>query len=331
MQVVRRTIPKASPRHYSVSFPASLAVTDPHHHLWDLQANYYPWLTDRVTVRVAGDYTAIRKSYLLSDFLADAATLAGLGLHLTRSVHVQAEHDHSDPIRETRWLQSVANDSASPGVPHGIVAYADLSQPESQVIRTLEAHAAFPNLRGIRHMAHEALVDPAHPQSSLLDDPTWRRNLGLLPRFNLSFDLQVYPQQMEQAASLVREYPTLQFILCHTGLPAEATRRGPRSPAFQAWRSGMSLLSQFPNVAIKISGFGMFDRQWSAPTIRPFVLTAIDLFTPARAMFASNFPVDSMASTYAALWSRYDALTKTFSAADRAALFSTTANRLYRL
>ena len=308
-----------------------LEITDPHHHLWDLRANYYPWLTDRITVRVAGDYAAIRKNYLVSDFLADADSLAGSGLRLTRSVHVQAEHDHADPVRETRWLQAVADDPSSRGVPHGIVAYADLSQPEPVVRRILEAHADSPNVRGIRHLAHEALVDPARPQSSLLDNPTWRRNLALLQRFTLSFDLQIYPQQMAQAAALVREHPTLHFILCHTGLPAEATLHGPRSDAFTFWRAGLTLLAELPNVAIKLSGFGMFDRAWSAPTIRPFVLAAVDLFSPARCMFASNFPVDSMACTYAAVWSRFDTLTRSFSATDRAALFSATANRVYRL
>ena len=262
---------------------ALLEIIDAHHHLWDLRANYYPWLTDRISVRVAGDYAAIRKDYLISDFLADADSLAEIGMRLARSVHVQAEHDHADPVRETRWLQAVADDPGSRGFPHGVVAYADLSQPEADVLRMLEAHAVSPNLRGIRHMAHEALVDPANPQPSLLEHPTWRRNLALLTRFNLSFDLQVYPQQMAQAAALVREHPTVQFVICHTGLPAEAMRHGPRADAFTLWRDGIAQLAALPNVAIKLSGFGMFDRRWSAPTIHPFVLGAIDCFTPVPA------------------------------------------------
>lgn len=31
-----------------------LEIVDCHHHLWDLQANYYPWLTDRIGKRVCG-------------------------------------------------------------------------------------------------------------------------------------------------------------------------------------------------------------------------------------------------------------------------------------
>ena len=77
---------------------------DAHHHLWDLSANYYPWLVDRITPRFYGDYTAIRKNYLLADFVRDIADQP-----VVKSVHVQAECDHRDPVRETRWLQGVAD------------------------------------------------------------------------------------------------------------------------------------------------------------------------------------------------------------------------------
>ena len=46
-----------------------IEICDCHHHLWDLQANYYPWLTDSRSSRVCGEYEAIRhKDFLLADF-----------------------------------------------------------------------------------------------------------------------------------------------------------------------------------------------------------------------------------------------------------------------
>ena len=38
-----------------------MKAVDTHFHVWDLQANYYPWLTDKVQPRVIGEYAAIRK------------------------------------------------------------------------------------------------------------------------------------------------------------------------------------------------------------------------------------------------------------------------------
>jgi predicted TIM-barrel fold metal-dependent hydrolase len=297
----------------------NLPIIDCHHHLWDIDANYYPWLTDNVTSRVCGEYSAIRKNYLLADFLHDAADL-----NLLKSVHVQGEHDHSHPVTETRWLQSVADFPGSRGFPHGIVAYADLASPGIE--RTLEAHCAHLNVRGIRQMLHEGQIDPANLAPSPLDNPVWRGNFGLLERHGLSFDLQVYYQQMSQAAELIAEHPRQQFILCHTGQPSRRDEEG-----LAGWRRGMTLLAEHPNVVVKISGLGMFDRHWTPDSIRPFVLQTIDIFGPARCLFASNFPVDGMMTTYTRLWQAYSDLTSDLSAGERTALFSGNAERVYRV
>lgn len=298
---------------------AQLEITDPHHHLWDLTANYYPWLTDHITVRVCGDYAAIRKNYLIGDFLRDVS-----GIHLVRSVHVQAEHDPSDPVRETRWLQAIADGPDSRGFPNGMVAYADLSRADAEAI--LEDHCRYANVRGVRQMLHEAMVDPQNPRPSLLENPVWRRNFKLLRKYGLSFDLQVYYQQMEQARELVAAHPDTRFILCHTGQPS---RRDAESLA--GWRRGMRLLAEMPNLSVKISGLGMFDRHWTIDSLRPFVLHTIDCFGADRAMFASNFPVDGMAGPYTALWEAYSTLTEGFSDDERRRLFSDNARKIYRL
>ena len=299
-----------------------LEITDPHHHLWDLSANYYPWLTDRITPRVCGEYGAIRRNYLLEDFRRDTAPL-----NVVRTIHVQAEHDRGDPVRETRWLQQVADRLESDGVPHGIVAYADLSRDDAAAV--LDAHAQSPNLRGIRQMLHESLIDtqhPSSPSSTPLEHPTWWRNIGLLRKRGLSFDLQVYPQQMARALDLLRAYPDVQFVLCHTGQPV---RRDPEG--LEDWRRGMRLLAQAPNLAVKISGLGMFDRAWTVESLRPILLETIDTFGAGRCCFASNFPVDGMMATYADLWRAYGAITAAFSPGERAGLFSANARRVYRV
>ncbi len=118
---------------------------DTHHHLWDLENNPYPWLQEGID-HFVGDYTPIRHSYLVSDFHRDAE-----GIPLKKSVHIQAEWDHNaDPVGETAWLQGVADDPASRGMPNGIIAYANLSDPDVEGV--LERHAEHANWRGIRHM-----------------------------------------------------------------------------------------------------------------------------------------------------------------------------------
>jgi predicted TIM-barrel fold metal-dependent hydrolase len=296
-------------------------IIDAHHHLWDLDLNYYPWLSDRVGPRMYGDYAAIRKDYLLDDFKADIGSLP-----VVASVHVQAEHDHTDPLRETRWLQSVADAPGSGGFPQAIVGFEDLTGPPEQVAARLQAHAQSRNLRGIRQMVHQCLVPAMGLPTDYLADQQWRANVGLLARHQLSFDLQILPPQAEAAARLAAQHPDLAFVLVHTGQPRDQSATG-----FEAWRDALRRLALLPNVSIKLSGFGMFDVDWTVASLKRLVLAAVDCFGPSRCMFASNFPVDKLMRSYAALWQAYDEITASFSADERAALFHDTAARIYRI
>ena len=93
----------------------------------------------------------------------------------------------------------------------------------------------------------------------------------------------------------------------------------------------MRTLAEAPNVAAKISGLAMFHHGWTPAVIRPFVLDTIEIFGPERCMFASNFPVDRLQSSYDALWSAFDRITADFSEPERRALFHDNAIRYYRL
>jgi len=296
-----------------------MEIVDAHHHLWDLSANYYPWLTDHIAERVGGDYSPIRKDYPIADFLRDISSQ-----NVVKSVHVQAEHDPRDPVRETRWLQEIADDVViSRGFPHAIVAYADF--PANDVCAMLEAHAHHDNLRGIRQSLNGVINDRAHNRS-LINNPVWRRNLRLLERFGLSFDLQLYPEQMNEMAQVVAENEGTQFILCHAGMPADGSATG-----IARWRAGMHRLARLPNVAVKISGLGMFDRSWTVASIRSIVLATIDIFGTDRSMFASNFPVDGMMASYDRIWNAFKTLTSDFSEPERNKLFKENAIHYYRL
>jgi L-fuconolactonase len=64
---------------------------------------------------------------------------------------------------------------------------------------------------------------------------------------------------------------------------------------------------------------------------RPYIETCIDAFGVRRCMFESNFPVDKGMCSYPVLWNAFKHLASGASAAERTALFSGTAVRLYRL
>jgi predicted TIM-barrel fold metal-dependent hydrolase len=160
----------------------------------------------------------------------------------------------------------------------------------------------------------------------LLGDPAWRRGFALLERFDLSFDFQIFPAQMEAAAAVARAHPGIQTVICHTGMPFDRSPEG-----LATWRQGMARLAELPNVAAKLSGPHMFLPDWTADSYRPFFLETIEHFGPDRAMIASNVPPDALAKSFDAIYESFYELTAPFSEDEQRDLFHDTAARVYRL
>ena len=145
-----------------------IPIVDAHQHFWDLARNYLPWLCDPEPIPFRyGDYSALRRNYMPSDYFRDAA-----GHRVVKTVYVETEWDPRDPVGETRWLQGIIDAS---GFPHGIVAGARLDNPEVEAV--LAGHAGFSRVRGIRHKPRAApspdRVEKNAPGS--MGDPAWRR------------------------------------------------------------------------------------------------------------------------------------------------------------
>ena len=294
-------------------------IVDPHVHLWDLSRARYGWLQDEpLPNNPAGDMTAIaHRNYLLDDYRADIT-----GWRVDKIVHVEAGQPIGAQLAETDWLQAMADDG---GYPHGIVAGADLLDPDLDAL--LEAHAARPNVRGIRQIVcWHAEPLKTYTDRDLLRDPAWVAGLAKLARHDLSFDLQLYPSQMATAAIVASRLPDVPMIVNHAGLPTDRDEAG-----MARWRTGLRLLAAQPQISVKISGLGITDRAWTPESIRPVVLECIETFDVGRCMFASDFPVERVHGNFNAFFSAFDAITAGFSETERDRLFAGTAEAVYRI
>ena len=297
---------------------------DAHVHLWQLDRLSYPWLTPPFSDDGPnGSVEAIAHDYGLADYFKDAA-----GYNVAKLVHIDAGAEPRDAVAETRWLQGLASEEwadAGAGFPQAIVAFAALNDPNVEDL--LARHVESSNVRGIRHIINWH-PDPkkTYTAKNLLDDDAFARGYALLAKYRLSFDLQIYPNQMEQAYRLARAHPDVPVILNHMGMPVDRD-----AASLAAWTSGLRLLATLPHVATKISGLGFIDRHWTGETMRPVVLETIEAFGTDRAMFASDFPTDKLFNTYARQLEFYDAATRDFSLTERDALFAANAERLYRI
>ena len=295
-----------------------LPIVDAHHHLWDLEGGLtYPWLGNREHSYM-GDNSAIRRTYMPDEYRRDTA------LHnVIATVHIEAECDRDRQVGETEWLTKVA---ARYGMPNAIVAHAWIDTPDSEEI--LAKQKAFPLVRGIRTKP----IISSGPDESVrglprsMQDPAWRKGLGLLEKYDLSWDLRVVWWHLEEAAEVVREHPNLRVVLNHTGYPLD------RSPeALARWRRGMEALAACPNVHCKISGLIEPGAPWTLAANKPIILETIRIFGVDRCMFASNFPVDGLKGSWDYLYSCFKTATADIPLVDRRKLFSENALRFYRI
>jgi predicted TIM-barrel fold metal-dependent hydrolase len=84
--------------------------------------------------------------------------------------------------------------------------------------------------------------DPRYTHTScpdLITDQGWLTGFSHLAGLGLSFDLQVFPDQLDQAAQLAANRPDTTIILDHAGMPIH---RDPES--LRHWRIGMEKLAK---------------------------------------------------------------------------------------
>ena len=303
-----------------------LPIVDPHHHLVDREN------TGR---------------YLLYDLLADTRS----GHNVTATVYLEwLSMYRADgpaelrPVGEVEFANGVGAMAASgtygkTRVCAGIVGYADLALG-ARVEPVLEAMiaAAGARFRGIRFISASHPDDAARGSSvnrpaGLLMDRKVREGFTRLAPLGLSFDAWMYHTQLGELVDLARAYPQTPIVLDHVGGPIGL---GP----YAGRRDEAGCL----NVHIKLGGLGMrlfgFDvhekelppsSEQLAAAWRPYIETCIAAFGPERAMFESNFPVDKGSGSYQIFWNAFKRIAAGSSADEKAALFSGTASRFYRL
>jgi predicted TIM-barrel fold metal-dependent hydrolase len=316
----------------------ALPIVDPHHHLIDRPEH---------------------GTYLLPDLLAD--TNSGHNIIATvylewLSMYRASGPTEMQPVGEVEFANGVAAMAASGAygktlVCAGIVAYADLALGGA-VEKVLEAQIAAGGgrYRGIRYISathpdQGQWGSPVLRPEGMLKQPKVREGFAKLSPLGLSFDAWMYHTQLDELIDLARAFPATQIVLDHVGGPIGlGPYTGKRDEVFAVWSGKMRELATCPNVHIKLGGLGMrmfgFEvhggdlppsSEQLAALWKPYIETCIEAFGVNRAMFESNFPVDKGGGSYHVFWNAFKRLAAGYSADEKAALFSGTASRFYRL
>jgi predicted TIM-barrel fold metal-dependent hydrolase len=291
-------------------------IIDAHHHIW--RRRDLPWLDGPMQPRIFGPYEAIRRDYLIDEFLAD---LAGTGV--TQSVYVQCNWPKDRFEDEVAYVQQVADQH---GFPQAIVGYADFLAGD--VRPQLDRLTKYPGMRGLR-MQLQWHQNPQYQFASSPDlarEPTLQKNVAALADYGWSFDLQVFAGQMQGAAELADSAPKVTFILQHAGMLEDLSPQG-----WEEWRQGMRLLASRPNIVSKLSALGTFVHKNDPTHVAAIVRETIEIFGPERCLFGSNFPVEKLWTNYADLIAAYRRAVEPLGEAVARAALHDTAKRIYRL
>jgi len=312
-------------------------IVDPHHHLWDRGGQRY--LIDELAADIASGHNVVATVYVEA-----------------RSMYRAGGAEALRPVGEVEFASGAAAMSASGGYGNaeicaGIVGHVNLMLGEA-AREVLEAEIAAGNgrSRGIRHSSlwdadpEVAGIYAPRPKGLLLD-PTFRKGFACLAPLGLSYDSWLFHPQIAELADLARAFPDTRIVLDHCGGPigvgGYANRR---EEIFEDWKASIQDIAKCPNVAVKLGGLAMcllgYDfhkrarpppSEQAAAAWRPYIETCIEAFDPSRAMFESNFPPDKGQCSYQVIFNAFKRIAAQYSEAEKTALFSKTAEDVYRL
>jgi predicted TIM-barrel fold metal-dependent hydrolase len=290
-------------------------IIDSHFHIWR-QADL-PWLQGPMVPRIFGPYEPIKRDYPIEEFLADQS-----GQGVEKAVYVQTNWAKNDFEKEVAWVQKTSDET---GWPHAIVGYADMTVDD--VRPQLDRLKRYPLLRGVRMQLHwhETADYRFAPSAEQVIDQSVSKNVARLKDYGLSFDLQLFPGQMRHGAELIGENPEIDFILTHAGMLTAIDSR-----TVDEWEAGLAILAPHRNLFAKLSGLGTFAHRNDPALIAFIVDRSSRILGSSRLMFGSNFPIEKLWTSHAALVAAHRQAAAELPLPDQQNIFWNTAERVYR-
>ena len=240
-------------------------IIDSHQHFWNYDPVRDSWIDESMG--------SIRKNFLPEDLKAIL-----LENNIDGCVSVQADQSEA----ETEFLLSCAD--KNPFI-KGVVGWVDLT---AENVEARLAHYSSNSLfKGVRHIVQ-----------SEKDDYLLRKDvqngISKLAKYNLTYDILVFPKQLPAVLELVDRFPEQNFILDHIGKPKISM------PMNETWKANITSLSKFENVSCKISGMVTETENFSFTDkdFEPFIDHVFNSFGSNRLLFGSDWPVCLLATNY---------------------------------
>ncbi len=275
-----------------------MSALDAHLHFWRYSRRDFPWIDSRSSL--ARDYLPGDIRMAISEHRVDAG------------IAVQACHTEA----ETDWLLRLAqaNDWIA-----GVVGWCDLRAPNLD--EQLSRWQAESNLAGFRHIVQD------EPDNDFIIDAAFVRGVRLIQSLGYSYDILVKDAQRHHVTRFLDLAGPGHFIIDHGAKPDVGGGQ------LEPWRTQMRAIARHPQVWCKISGLTTEANHghWTEDQILPYLDALLEMFGPERLIYASDWPVCLLATSYSRHFSLIEGFVASRCPQNRDDIFGQNARRAYRL
>ena len=271
---------------------------DSHQHFWKFDPVRDSWIDQSMSV--------IQRDFLPEDL---KPLLVANGIE--GCVVVQSDQSEDENIFQ---LTNAKHD-----VVKGVVGWVDL-QAEN-IHERLSFYSQYKKMKGFRHVLQ------GEKQRDFMLRPAFKRGIAALHSFGYTYDILIFPDQLEYASEFINAFPYQPFVLDHLAKPYIKDQK------IDDWKKDIQAMAKYDNVMCKVSGMVTEAnwKDWKKEDFRPYLDVVLHAFGVERLMFGSDWPVCLVAAPYKEVVDIVKEYFSTFTKEEQDAVFGGNAFQFYNL
>ncbi|MGN6340353.1 MAG: amidohydrolase family protein [Ginsengibacter sp.] len=273
-------------------------MIDTHVHFWQYNKVKDAWITD--------DMKILQKDFLPPDFVPVLKENNIEGV-----IAVQADQSEN----ENEFLMGLSE--ANPFI-KGIVGWVDF--PNKNIENRLLYYSKFSVVKGFRHIVQ---AEPA----GFLKNKDFLEGVGLLRKYNFTYDVLIYENQLQEAIEFVKKFPDQKFMIDHFAKP------NVKQKSIDTWKKAIEKIARYENVYCKLSGLTTEAEwtTWEEQDFYPYFDYVLNAFGTNRLVFGSDWPVVTISGGYSRWKQLVENFVRDFSKEDKEKIFTKNAMEFYNV
>jgi L-fuconolactonase len=239
---------------------------DSHQHFWNFDPEKFDWITEEMSL--------IKRDFLPGDL---KPILQQNNFDGCVTIQVQQTEEENS---------SLLNNAKDNDFIKGVVGWVDLQS--ENIDERLAYYNQFERLKGFRHILQ------GEKKRDLMLSQQFKRGISLLNKYNFTYDILIFPDQLGFAKKLIKEFPEQKFVIDHLAKPYI------KDGKLEEWKKEMEAIGSFENVYCKISGMVTEAdwKKWKTKDFFPYLDVVVKSFGTGRIMYGSDWPVCLVSASY---------------------------------